>query len=471
MATTPCAPNRRLWSRFWLAAFVVFGFVGGGRAVQLEDPANYQVKRTWSGASLTIPAPLGGLMFSPDGVTLYAVGASETGSSALYAVPVTRDPATKEVIDLGPAAAVTKVFDGTATGLDAGIEVGPAGTLFYTYWSANKLGQRPGGVAGAETVYDMAAVGVPRSIAGLTFSPHLTDPATGFGLMQISAWQGANLYDVPLTPAGGGLFTPGAVTHFVTLPRQGTGAIQYVPSGPLAGNVMYVNWDYGEVRVLTIDPATGLPIDKNTGLPTRGTTTPVDVRFAYELGVGPWGLEFDPLTNDFFLGTWNGNPANTILQIGGAGFPPPESSTTTTVPPSSTTTTPSSSTTSSTLAEGCPVTPTLASINCRLAALIAAVRGSAADTRVKDQIARRLERAKKRKEAAERKLDQGRNRQASNMLRVTIRDLIGASRLVKSLRGKRRVPTELRDLVLVGIEGVTGDIKTVRAGLKTPRRR
>jgi hypothetical protein len=70
-------------------------------------------------------------------------------------------------------------------------------------------------------------------------------------------------------------------------------------------------------------------------VPTYGTTDPVDDRFASDLGVGPWGLEFDPLTNDFFLGTWFGTPLDTILQIGGAGFPPP---TTTTVPTTTTTT-------------------------------------------------------------------------------------------------------------------------------------
>ena len=84
----------------------------------------------------------------------------------------------------------------------------------------------------------MTTVGVPPSIAGLTFSPHRIDPGTGFRQMQISSWQGANLYEVPLTPAGSGIFTPGAVTLFVTLPQQGTGGIQYVPSGPLAGNLM-----------------------------------------------------------------------------------------------------------------------------------------------------------------------------------------------------------------------------------------
>ncbi len=309
-------------------------------AVTLEDPTNFQVKNTFSAASLGLPGPLGGLLFSADGGVLYVVGASESTRSALYAVPVARNPATNEVTALGPAASVTKVFDGNPAtpGLDAGFDFGPAGTLFYTYWSSNRLGQRPGGIAGAETQFDMATVGVPTSIAGLTFSPHRVDPATGFGRMQISSWSGANLYEVPLAPAGGGIYTPGQVSLFVTLPRQGTGSIQYVPSGPLAGNLMYVNYNVGEVRLLTIDRATGLPVDRLTGQPALGTTTPTDTRFASDVG-GAWGLEFDPRTNDFFLATFNGDPANTIIQIGGRGFPPPTTTTTGVATTTTTTTT------------------------------------------------------------------------------------------------------------------------------------
>ena len=291
-------------------------------AITFEDPANYRVKNRWTASSLGIPDNLGGLLFTADGATLYVVGASEEDTSALYAVPVTRNPTTNEVVKLGPKSTVVKVFDGDPTipGLDAGLEFGPDGTLFYTYWNSNYLGQRPGGVAGAETIFPMQPLGVPESIAGLTFSPHLIDPGTGFAQMQVSSWDGDQLFDVPLTPAGGGIFTPGTAVNLVTLPFQGTGAIQYVPTGPLAGNIMYVNWDYGEVRLLIIDAATGLPIDGTTGLPTRGTTDPIDNLFISDLGVGPWGLEFDPLAGDFFLGTFEGDPPNTILQIG--GFPP-----------------------------------------------------------------------------------------------------------------------------------------------------
>ena len=260
------------------------------------------------------------MMFSDDGDTLYVVGNAEQLNSALYAVPVTRDPTTNQVTDLGPAESTTLVFSGSLTGLDTGLEIGPDGTLFYTYWSDNYIGQRPGGFGGAEMVYNMAAVGVPSSVAGLTFSPHLDDTSTGFGQMQVSSWQGDNIYNVPLTPAGGGLFEPGTAVLFASLPQQGTGAIQYVPAGLFEGNLMYVNWDFGEVRVLEIDSDTGLPIDADSGQPTLGTSNPVDERFAYDIGVGPWGLEFDARSRDFFVSTWNGDPLNSIIQFSGPGF-------------------------------------------------------------------------------------------------------------------------------------------------------
>jgi hypothetical protein len=288
-------------------------------AIQLDDPVNFQLIQVWSGATFGVPGRLGAAMFSPDGQTLYIVGDSEATTSAVYAMPVLRDPSTQRVIGFGSA---TLVFSGNPAtrGIDAGMELGPAGTLFYTYWPAHIVAERTTVTSTVEVQFNMAATTVPSSVAGLTFSPHLTDPGSSFALLQVSSWLGDGVYDVPLTPIGGGIYQPGIATLFLRLPQQGTGAIQYVPQGMFTGNLMYVNWDFGEVRMVVIDRATGLPIDDVTGIPTLGTTTPRDMRFAYDLGVGPWGLEFDPLTLDFFVMTWNGNPANSIIQFSGPGF-------------------------------------------------------------------------------------------------------------------------------------------------------
>jgi len=288
-------------------------------AITLDDPKNFELVQEWFATDLGVPAPLGALMFSDDGATLYVVGNSESAYSGLYELPVTRDPKTDQVTDLGTA---TLVFEGAkyVAGLDAGLEWGPDGTLFYTYWSAHYLGERPGGFGGAETLYDMTPTTVPSSVAGLTFSPHLDDTGIGFAQMQVSSWLGDGLYNVPLTDLGGGLFEPGTAELFVTLPQQGTGAIQYVPQGLFTGNLMYVNWDYGEIRLLVIDPESGLPVDAKSGKPTLGTTNPEDIRFAHDIGVGPWGLEFDPLSLDFFVSTWGLSTGDVIMQLSGPGF-------------------------------------------------------------------------------------------------------------------------------------------------------
>ncbi|MBM4244673.1 MAG: hypothetical protein FJ148_12760 [Deltaproteobacteria bacterium] len=177
-------------------------------ALTLDFPSIYSVKRSWSAEKLGIDGSLGGMMFSGDGNTLYVVGWSENQpNDVLWAVPVTRTG--REVTDLATA---TKVFEGEhpSFGIGAGLELGPSGTLFFTYWGGanTAIGQRPGGPGGAtETSYDLAGFGTG---AGLTFSPLRTDAGTAFGMLQVSQYnENGNgfglIKDIPLTAAGGGL--------------------------------------------------------------------------------------------------------------------------------------------------------------------------------------------------------------------------------------------------------------------------
>src|SRR5204862_5091464 len=107
-------------------------------------------------------------------------------------------------------------------------------------------------------------LGVDGSVGGLAFSPWRTDPATGFGRLQASSGNGL-LYELPLAAAGGGLYAPGTATLFATLPQGGTAGIDYVSgSGTYAGDLLYASYNFGEVHLLTIDPGTGLPIDRTT---------------------------------------------------------------------------------------------------------------------------------------------------------------------------------------------------------------
>src|SRR6185295_2817805 len=187
------------------------------------------------------------------------------GTNALYRVGVTRSGTTGEVTNLvGPA---VKVFDGDSVepGIDAGLERGPSGTLFYSYFDANYLAERPAGGAGSETRYSLADVGGPLAISGLTFSPFRTDPSTGFGRLLIANGYLRFLYEVPLgaeSPAGSGRYplqSGATLTGFAKVARAGLGAIQFVPAGTFQGDLLYAATANGELRLVMIDPATGLP--------------------------------------------------------------------------------------------------------------------------------------------------------------------------------------------------------------------
>src|SRR6185295_2795549 len=150
------------------------------------------------------------------------------------------------------------------------------------------------------------------------------------------------------TAGGGGLFVPGAVTRFVQLPVAGIAGFQYVPAGTFAGHLLYANFDEGQLRLLMIDHDTGLPIDRITGLPLLATDDPRESLFASDFGIGPLGLEMDAQTqDDLFVTTFAGNPADSIVQIG--GFTATFTTTTTTLEETTTSSTTTTVTTASTV--------------------------------------------------------------------------------------------------------------------------
>jgi hypothetical protein len=272
-----------------------------GLTVILTDPS-FTVVGMISGPSLEVPGNLGAVMLSPALSTLFVVGASESSSAALYGVPVTRDSAGH----VSGLAKGTAVF--SAGNMDAGLVVKPGtSTLFFTRYSNNVLSERVGTTI---TDYPLVNVGVPSSVGGAIFVP---PGLPNSGDLLVSSWSSGQVYTLPLTGNGNGTFTPGQASLFVDLPNGAGGGIVYIPSGPHAGDIIFVNWSSGTVDILDIDT--------NTGLPVGGPLTPSITPFASGLGSGPWGLAFDPVSNDFFLTTWAGNPSNVIIQI--SGFSPP----------------------------------------------------------------------------------------------------------------------------------------------------
>src|SRR4029453_3110198 len=70
------------------------------------------------------------------------------------------------------------------------------------------------------------------------------------------------------------------------------------------------------VVYLMMDEASGVRIAAGSTQPQLGTVNPVDQLFASDMGEGPLGMDFDPITHDLFLPTPQGIPFKTLLQIG-----------------------------------------------------------------------------------------------------------------------------------------------------------
>jgi hypothetical protein len=464
----------------WVAAAWLLVVPHVGHAIILADPVNFQVKQTISGATLGIPNELGAALFSADGSVLYVVGDADRVESAVYAVPVIRDPQTQEILDLGPAASVTKVFDGVSSmgGLDAGLDVGPGGTLFYAYWWENRLAERPGGFAGAETSFDLTAIGIPVSGGGLTFSPLRCDPTTVSPQLQVSTYDldedgdprtGArDIYDVALGAGSNGLYAPTGSTLFATLPpgtvEMPIGAasgMHYVPAGTLAGDLLYASFDVGEVRYLGIDQGTGLPIDAGTLQPQLGTTNPVDQPFVSDLGVGPLGMDFDPITHDLFVTTAQGIPLNTIIQIGGftgTTLPPVDCATVTT------STTISGGTTTTTTLPGCTAELAFAPLRCRIGALSAAIEAAGVPGKRLDSSLTRLAKAIERLSVAEEAVDLDKVKQVRKQIGKAAR-FVGAigKRLGSARKGPKVVADEqVRATLATAAAAIALDLQSFR---------
>lgn len=459
--------DRRARTRLLTAvAALVLAHATASRAVTLADPVTFTIKGTWSAAP-TIPTSLAGIRFSPDGNTLYAVGSADVPASAMYAIPVVRDPSTHEITDLSIAAA-TPVFSANvstlAGGLDSGPATGPAGTLFYTYFNANDgnfIGERRPSDIGTEMQFDVAPLGVPLWLGGLAFSIFRADPGTGFGRLNLSVYTGdpdttpRDVYEIGLTPQGNGFFAPGSAARLLSLDAGTVNGLCYVPVAPFFGSLMYTSFDAGEVRYIDIDPATGLAIDKTSGQPTLGTTAAVDHPFAADLSVGPVGIDFDPLTTDLFISTYEGAPANSIIQVGGFSVAPPTTTTTTVL---------GASTTTTTLPSSCASEATFDAVGCRIDELAADVRTLSGVDAVQKKLARKLTVAKARLQTAASRAAAGKKGGAKALIGKTNR-LIHAFRTILATRKAQAIPTATRARFTTEASTIQSDLATLKQSI------
>jgi hypothetical protein len=129
-----------------------------------------------------------------------------------------------------------------------------------------------------------------------------------------------------------------------------------------------------------------------------------------------------------------------------------------------TTTTTTTSTTLPTQPGGCSGVPdgaTYASLNCRLAALIAAVQAESRLGAMQERLVKAAQTAKARKENAEAFCAEGNSKKANRHLKKTVRKMIQFAHRLRSNRARKNVDEAIREPLATAADGIQEDARTL----------
>lgn len=251
-----------------------------------------------------LPAQYGGLTIRPDQPnTLYIGGSANNSSGGLYTVGLVRDPDTKRITGFGGAA----VLYVAAPNNDGGILFDQSGTLLFTRYSMNELGQILPDNTYIST--SLTNYGVASSVGALAFVPA---GYPGAGGLVFSSYNESIMYNVPYTIEASGQYLLSNQIAEVSVFGLASGpeGIAYIPSGSAAfPTLSMVISSYANGTVVVFEVG-------DHGLPVTST--------AREMVTGLTGVEgalIDPLTGDFLFSTFGGG--NKVIRI--SGFEKPSS--------------------------------------------------------------------------------------------------------------------------------------------------
>jgi hypothetical protein len=261
--------------------------------------ANYSLVNL--GTPPGVPAQLGGVVMATRNIMLIG-GAANGGSGAIYQINVVRN-----------AQGSITGFDGVATqlstapGIDGGLFFFPNGSLGFTTFSGNQIGQVLEGASTPARFTALSDLGVAASTGTATVIPEGLPNA---GKLIIGSYSSSEWYIAPITPDPGapGLYTIGVPTLPARFTGGGPEGIVYVPTNSPqfeTPSVLLSLYGAGVVRAYRID-ADSLPI----------VSTGVD--FVTGLS-GAEGGALDPWTNDFIFSTFGSG--NRVIIVRGFGAP------------------------------------------------------------------------------------------------------------------------------------------------------
>ena len=259
-----------------------------------------------------VPANYGGLTIrAEEPNNLYIGGAANQAGAAVYTVPLLRDAITNSIIGFaGPAQRFND-----APNIDGGLVFTPEGTMLFTRYSMNELGQ----ILPDESYISvpLSTFGVSSSVGSLAFVP---SGFPGAGNLIFSSYNSSKMYKVPYTVEASGFYILSEATDEVLVASTASGpeGIAFVPFGS-AGftnpSMIVSAYSLGKVVVMEVD-ANGLPNNQ----------TARDMVISLTGAEGAW---IDPVTGDFLFSTFGGG--NRVIRV--SGFERPTAITESSQPP------------------------------------------------------------------------------------------------------------------------------------------
>lgn len=245
-----------------------------------------------------VPSRYGGLTIRPDQPnTLYIGGFANESQGTLYTVNLVRDAVTHHITGFADAA----VFYAPAPNNDGGIFFAPNGTLLFTQYSINHLGQILPDNTYITTL--LTDYGIASSVGSIVLVPF---GYPGAGNLILASYNAGILYVVPFTIDGTGQYILSNATDQVSIDASASGpeGIAYIPAGSLAfPNLSMAISSYGNGTVVVYDVGVGgLPVASSA----REMVTGLD---------GAEGALIDPVTGDFLFSTFGGG--DKIIRISG----------------------------------------------------------------------------------------------------------------------------------------------------------
>ncbi|MEA5517949.1 calcium-binding protein [Limnoraphis robusta Tam1] len=265
-----------------------------------------------------IPSGYGGITFL-DSDTLLVTGDPFTPEATIYEVDLLRDPITNSITGFaGPATFFAEapgigILDSDPEaevgGLDGGLVVAPNGTLLYSSWPDNSIGQILPGSTAPDEFIDLTALGVdPPSTGGLTIVP---EGISGEGRLKITSFDSGNFYDALLVPDDDGTYDITLEGNVDLTPADGTfrglEGLAYVDeSYPnfTADSVLVVEYSTSSITAFEVD---------ELGNPIVETERTFLENFSPSASV--YALAVDPVTGDLLFTVDGGDSLNSQIVL------------------------------------------------------------------------------------------------------------------------------------------------------------